>query len=68
LDIRIALRQVGEEVEGVDDGAVSGVLEGDDATVYEAGLDGGEDVFDCGLRGEIVRGKGGEGGEGGLWV
>lgn len=46
----------GEEVEGGEDGAVGGVLEGDDAVFGYGGLDGGEDAADAGAGVEGVGG------------
>ena len=53
-NVGVFVVQVGEEVEGEDHGAVGGVFERDNAAVCGAGLDGGEDIFDCDLRGERV--------------
>lgn len=55
-DVRVAVLEVGEEVEREDDGAVGRVLDGHDAIVGGAGLDGREDVFDVDDRLEGVDG------------
>lgn len=57
-NVRVAAVEVGEEVEGEDDGAVGGVFEGDDAVGGGACLDGGEDVFNGDLGLEVVFGFG----------
>ena len=44
VDVRVVQFAVGEEVEGLDDGAVGAVFEGDDAVGCCVGLHGGEDV------------------------
>lgn len=55
-NVRVPVRQVGEQVEGEDDGAVARVLEGHHAAEGAPGLDRREDVFDGDLRQEIVLG------------
>ena len=47
---------VGEEVESEDYGTVGRVFEGHDAMGGGAGLDAGEDLFDAGLRDDLVFG------------
>lgn len=64
-EVGVAAGEVGEEVEGEDDGAVGGVFEGHDAAGGAAGGDGLEDVFDRGL-GAQDEARFGEGVEGGL--
>lgn len=58
--VAVLARLVGEEVEGEDDGAVAGVLEGHHAAGGCARGDGGEDVFDArfGAEGESRVGEG----------
>lgn len=53
-DIGIPAVQVRKEVQREDYGAIGGVFKWDDAVCGLSGLYGGEDVFDCGQRPDIV--------------
>jgi hypothetical protein len=63
-DVWVHFAQVGEEVQSEDYAAVAAVFKGDHAPVGGGRLDGGEDIFDCGLWGYRELGRWGEGVEG----